>query len=289
VKVPAYNPQSQPRPRLPITCPAFSLIEDDIKQIISVFKSMIKASQYLDDEAKHLFTEIVAHSTIPYEEVVRIGLIGDSGAGKSSLINSILGFPNLTLEVSGCMLMDIGFVLISVQMDLGKACTNVPIEFAKALSTQDQAFLAEVIFYCEEVCLQMVSEWIATLFNAIQGTKPFGEDDDIMETAQADTARDCLRDLFADHAEFKDHISIDNYLATAKSATDPKILSRMKKLTADILHMFVPQGTSALIFEATTPETLKEKYEPFVHLVPHASFHGLPMRFSPWPFVQLVR
>ena len=54
---------------------------------------------YKDDEAKHLRAEILNNKTIPYQDAVRLAVAGDTGVGKSALLNSILGVLNLTIEV----------------------------------------------------------------------------------------------------------------------------------------------------------------------------------------------
>jgi predicted GTPase len=51
------------------------------------------ASGYNDDEAKHQY------KTIPYQEAIRLAVAGDTGSGKSALLNAVLGVPNLNIEV----------------------------------------------------------------------------------------------------------------------------------------------------------------------------------------------
>jgi predicted GTPase len=87
---------------LPIYHPGFELTEKTAKDILSTFTQYItKAmnSGYKDDEAIHLRIEILNNKTIPYQETIQLAVAGDTGAGKSALLNAILGVVNLNIEV----------------------------------------------------------------------------------------------------------------------------------------------------------------------------------------------
>jgi len=55
---------------------------------------------YKDEEAQRLRTEIIRKKNINYQESVRLAVAGDTGVGKSALLNALLGVLNLTIEVS---------------------------------------------------------------------------------------------------------------------------------------------------------------------------------------------
>jgi len=55
---------------------------------------------YKDEEAQRLRTEIIRKNNINYQESVRLAVAGDTGVGKSALLNALLGVLNLTIEVS---------------------------------------------------------------------------------------------------------------------------------------------------------------------------------------------
>jgi hypothetical protein len=101
-RVPAYDPNQQERPKLPIYHPGFILAENLAQGILKVFIEYICTSitkGYKDDEAKHLRKEIIEHKAIPYQEAVHLAVAGDTGVGKSALLNAILGVINLNIEV----------------------------------------------------------------------------------------------------------------------------------------------------------------------------------------------
>jgi ABC-type multidrug transport system fused ATPase/permease subunit len=75
-RVPPYDPNEQDRPKLPIYHPGFALTEDLAQNISRTFIDYITTSM---------------------NEGYKVA--GDTGAGKSALLNAILGVVNLNIEV----------------------------------------------------------------------------------------------------------------------------------------------------------------------------------------------
>lgn len=101
-QVPAYDPNEQERPKLPIYHPGFRLTEQIAEILVKTFIKFINACMangYDDDEAKHLRNEAIKYKTIPYQEAIHLAVAGDTGAGKSALLNAVLGVLNLNIEV----------------------------------------------------------------------------------------------------------------------------------------------------------------------------------------------
>jgi hypothetical protein len=107
-RVPAYDPHQQERPKLPIYHPGFRLTENLAQGILKTFNDYISNSVtegYDDNEAKHLQKEIKEHKEVPYHEAVHLAVAGDTGAGKSALLNAILGVLNLNIEVCSTLFL----------------------------------------------------------------------------------------------------------------------------------------------------------------------------------------
>lgn len=101
-EIPPHDPDSQVRPRLPIYHPGFKLTEDISQRVLETFVRFIAKSVqegYKDKEAIHLRKDIIEKKTIKYQDAVRLAVAGDTGVGKSALLNALLGVLNLTIEV----------------------------------------------------------------------------------------------------------------------------------------------------------------------------------------------
>jgi hypothetical protein len=100
-EVAPLDPHSQKRPKLPIYHPGFKLTEELTLGTLSNFVEFIRQAGkgYSDEELTHLWNEVMRSKTIPYQGAVKLAVAGDTGAGKSALLNAILGVLNLTIEV----------------------------------------------------------------------------------------------------------------------------------------------------------------------------------------------
>jgi hypothetical protein len=101
-EVPPLDPNSQTRPKLPIYHPGFKLTEDLSLGSLHIFGKFIKQARkdgYHDEETQYLWNEIARSKKIPYQDAVKLAVAGDTGAGKSALLNAVLGVINLTIEV----------------------------------------------------------------------------------------------------------------------------------------------------------------------------------------------
>lgn len=132
----------------------------------------------------------------------------------------------------------------------------------------------------------MVVDLFTQWFRVKQKQRQAPDEVDDIELSQMSTARDCLQELFSDRLEYG---TAEMFMGTATSADDKKVVGQLKKWTTEIHQQFVKDGDMSVSFEASTPEALMELYHPFTRQVPHASFEGKPLRFTPWPLVEIVR
>jgi hypothetical protein len=101
-RIEPYDPDNQDRPKLPIYHPGFKLtakMAQDVVSTIIQYITMAIRSGYSDEEVIHLRNAMVKSKEISNQEVVRLAVAGDTGAGKSALLNAILGVLNLNIEV----------------------------------------------------------------------------------------------------------------------------------------------------------------------------------------------
>lgn len=173
-----------------------------------------------------------------------------------------------------------------VQSDGGGACTCVITEFRQSPSTQTAPFAAEVQFFCPEMCQKLVTDLFTQWFQVKQKQRQNPDDVDDNDLSHMSTARDCLKQLFANRLGGE---SAEAFMATATSAKDPKVIKQLITWTDNIHRMFIEEGETSVHFTSATPEDLIEQYHPFTRECPNASFRGKPLRFTPWPLVKIVR
>jgi hypothetical protein len=95
-----HDPDSEPLPDLPIYHPAVKHVETLSAELVERFRDSLANSSYRDDETEYLLEQVAELEHPPHESTItRIGLVGDDGQGKSSLLNSILGYDNLAIHV----------------------------------------------------------------------------------------------------------------------------------------------------------------------------------------------
>jgi hypothetical protein len=173
-----------------------------------------------------------------------------------------------------------------IQSDAGSACTCVITEFMQSPPTQLRPYAAEVHFFDLTMCTKMVTDLFSDWFRAKQKQLKDSEDMDDTDLSRMKTARDCLQQMFADRLGLE---SAEAFMSSATSIKDPKILNQLMSWTTDMHRHFLPDGQTFVQFDASTPEKLTEYYHPFTREVANASFRGQPLRFTPWPFVRLIR
>ena len=80
-----YHSSKEDLPRLPAYDPSFRNVETLCIGLVKEAETLLKSSPYQDDETARLIALASESQTIPYPPARKIGLIGDSAAGESSL------------------------------------------------------------------------------------------------------------------------------------------------------------------------------------------------------------
>jgi ABC-type nitrate/sulfonate/bicarbonate transport system substrate-binding protein len=134
--------------------------------------------------------------------------------------------------------------------------------------------------------VRLVTDLFTQWYNVKQKQRqdPDGLDDADLD--QIKTARDCLQLLFANRLEYG---TIENFLSTAASVKDQKVVKQLTTWTTKLHQEFIQPSETSIYFESSTPENLIEMYHPFTKDVTNASFQGKPLTCSPWPLVKIVR
>lgn len=94
-------------PRLPSTHPLIKEIENLNKRGIRMILNVIEHSKSKDDEVRGISQELQGKLAINYGSRITVGVVGDTGAGKSTFINTLLGEASLANMVTQVLLLQL--------------------------------------------------------------------------------------------------------------------------------------------------------------------------------------
>ncbi|GME47841.1 uncharacterized protein LTHEOB_11957 [Neofusicoccum parvum] len=206
-----YDPRAEPSPNTAVHHKSFSTAERIAREIPFQILQIISEAGFADEDVVFLREGAENTLRISYPKSVKIGLRGDSGTGKSSLVNSILGYDG-----------------IAPYGNDGEACTAVVQEFSKPNLSQQTACESEIVFLSPEARKATLKDWIQDYWDSHASSTELDDEDFVdAETENegaSSTAIDALVSLFCDHEECKDSDAARKFLSTAKVRGDPRII-----------------------------------------------------------------
>ncbi|KAK5688137.1 hypothetical protein LTS10_000115 [Elasticomyces elasticus] len=271
--VPPYDAKQEPLPPSPVFTPEIEMLKTSVDDLIKLLTEPIEESKYNDGAVEGLLSEIKNRTKSDSPEEIRIALVGDMKAGKSSLINSVLSAG-----------------VVARQGDAGGSCTWVVQEFRSSLPNQRECFAAEILFFDQDERHAIIRALFAEYFRASP------KDDDLVDDpkdgnqtvedfAVMRTATLAFRALFNDHKEFATQASATQFMATALSEDDDTILDTLCEWADEKLEAALGAET-CIRMEASSPQSLLWELAPFLYSVEERE--GVPM-VSLWPFVSHIR
>ncbi|CZT23891.1 uncharacterized protein RCC_09606 [Ramularia collo-cygni] len=173
-------------------CAIYDLGIDSIaERLVGVPKQVLDIISCFGGSGKHVDTLVGAAKklvTVPKNLKVRIGLLGDAGAGKSSLLNSLTDLDDLAKSLSG-----------------GQSCTCVPTEYSSAFPTQRKAFAASIRYF-DIKKIRSVLEGMLDDYNlfTFENDRDWDDEQRTQFKRAMQNALKTFRVLFCDLTEFKD-------------------------------------------------------------------------------------
>ncbi|MCJ1377163.1 hypothetical protein MMC17_000255 [Xylographa soralifera] len=254
-------------PELAAFHPSFQMVERMCSEILGGAAWILQKSEYQHAETAKLLERMLRHQAIAYLKAKRIGLMGDSGVGKSTLINCLLDTPGLAHQGSN-----------------GAACTFVVTEYHAAWASQTKRFAAEIIFFEPAERETILKEYFADHYRFTL------EDVDGLEEAtrrdyelRRDTTMEAFLAIYAEYPEFQSEEAAQEFLDTATSDRDPMILDKLFTWSREVVAS-CEADNSVVERAADSAIELGGKIERFVK-----TWNGDDILSSPWPLVKLVK
>ncbi|GAB1738066.1 hypothetical protein NU219Hw_g2573t1 [Hortaea werneckii] len=183
-----------------------------------------------------------------------VGLLGGTGTGKSSTINSLTSIPGLAVAVAA-----------------GESCTKVPMLFTHELPSQSKAFAAEIRYSSPDTCRKLLKEQLKSYFRYTYEYDEEWDDGQQKEYENAcQTAFKIFRSLFCDKPSFESPRAGKEFLEEAYDRNDDTALDAMVKWCRTLLAAMVTEEGAVLRFDAENVDDLNENLSP--HITEHHDF-----------------
>lgn len=193
-----YSESSESYPQ----CAAYDLsIPNITERLVGIPKQVADILSRFSGSGKHVDSQIAAADKlvmVPKIAKIRIGLLGDAGAGKSSLLNSMTDIDDLAKSLSG-----------------GQSCTCVPTEYSCAFPKQRKAFAASIRYFdikkIRHVLQGMLEDYNLFVF---ENDRDWDDDQRTQFKRAMQNALKTFRVLFCDLEQFKDDQLAKDFLKT---------------------------------------------------------------------------
>ena len=236
-----------------------------VNGLIDLFKQAPPSSRNPQQFAELLKSKMKPE---PLKPIV-VALQGDSGTGKSSVLNSLLNCPGFAPTSSGT-----------------KACTNNTAEYTYLFEGQTKPYAVRVYFYELEECRKVISALLEKYVINQEISVEVGSEDYNESAMLVESTIEIFRTLFADRNEFSSDASSHQFLSVATTADDDETLLRMYAWVEELLSGY-ERVDNIVYLEAMTRAELSKVIQPFI-MAPLRGSQELAVP-CPWPIVRLVK
>ncbi|KAF9893535.1 hypothetical protein FE257_010847 [Aspergillus nanangensis] len=262
-----YNIRQEGLPRAPIYDRDLQSALRQVRGQLSELGNEMRQSDLVHDPSTILhgiYKDILEASTFEYPATRIVGFIGESGVGKSSLINSLLD-QNDIARSSGD----------------GAACTTVVTEFRHVNETHPNRYTIEADFMDTEEVKELLEELLRSFRQFYTGayTEVSTPDEQERVRAVATRAQHTLTSLFPNHPEI-DH----DFLLREEANAEVDILETLQNCAMDNLD-YRPGGRDALHHVVVA----QDSEDCMVELDKLTTDPTDVTRPAIWPFVKLIR
>ncbi|KAK3617062.1 hypothetical protein LTR56_025541 [Elasticomyces elasticus] len=272
-QIPPYDAKLEKLPESSIYTQEFADLGTAIGDIEHILIKAIEDSSFRDGPVNGLLQELATCTQSNVPTAHKVAVFGGMGCGKSTMINNLLNL--LQIARSG---------------DGGGSVTWVTNVFGNMLAKQTMAFLAEVFFFSQDECHEIIKTLFASYYRASHEdeeatNEPKDDDQAATDDAIMSSVITAFRALLADHKEFATKFAVTSLLDSAISETDEELVEMLLDWTDALLAKQLGANTT-IVYEASTTQTLLWDLAPCQYSVEVRN--GRPI-VSPWPFVSHIR
>ncbi|KAH7161710.1 hypothetical protein EDB81DRAFT_683686 [Dactylonectria macrodidyma] len=232
--------------------PKFQKNFTDAKNLMSTMRTVLGSSSLHSDPdstMQRLYKRAGDLACFNYPSTRTVGFVGDSGVGKSSLLNSLLDFQGLARTSNS-----------------GEACTCVVTEYHYH---EKNGFDIDVQLFSQE-------EIEDQLLKLLQSYRHFHLHEDEMEPGEREEMKavaDRARDTF--HSMFRDRMSDEDFLVERE---EKSVLRSLKSWAADARPSEIASRECGLSLESCSSKLMQLSSEPASKTMP-----------AKWPFIRKIK
>ncbi|RMY13686.1 hypothetical protein D0867_07381 [Hortaea werneckii] len=260
--------------RLAVDQPCFAKAEKLVPVICDTVISVadaLKSKGYDDNEISNIVAKLKKLRWVKesYPENRPVGFLGDTAAGKSTLINCLVSQENIAAEC-----------------DEGDSGTSVIQELSMADIDQLQPFKAEVHYQSPKTITAYIKKHLQNIYDFHHlSTEDVDNDECDVYQNNYDTALTFFNTLLCERDEFKTPAATQEYFRNANSRDDENILSQLKLWIRDYLKS-LNRCEGATVVEGNTMTEVNRKLAIFKG-PSKSGVDGLHAA-SPWPLVHNI-
>lgn len=262
-----YNESAEPFPKAVVYDPDFKKVHEDTLRLMGEVANIVPEESRELTRTRHLVVRSRELAEFPITRKRLINMVGKSGSGKSSLLNSMIGMPGHAKAIAG-----------------SKACTHVPTTYESAFKDQKKRFGVMVEFFCREQIRNMIEHAVSDYYKWADGGHDDLEEGEAVKLQRAaDTALKTFRTLFGRKNGFATVRNIEDFLATASGMgnTSHVIVNKFVSWCSELIaESGVDHGS---LYQTDDESELRD----YIHRFAFSSVN--PENPSLWPLVKFIR